>query len=77
MKLWIIFLIILSFLFWFILGKIWENPSGENNYSNKEEYFVFPTPKITTTDLFESGGRPTLVVTPPSESSSSAGVIRF
>lgn len=76
MKFWIILLIIASVVFWFILGKIWEAPNGENNYSNKEQYFVFPTPKTITTDPFSTESRPTLVAT-PSESSSSSGVIRF
>lgn len=76
MKLWIIILIILSFVFWFILGKIWEIPKEENSYSNKDQYYVFPTPKTVTTDPFSAQGRPTLVVT-PAESSSSSGVIRF
>lgn len=77
MKLWIFLLIIASAIFWFILGKIWETPNNENSFSNKEDYFVFPTPKITTTDPFQEGGRPTLIVTQEPESSSSSGVIRF
>lgn len=74
MKFWIVVLIITSFLFWFLLSKIWVNKNPDFQFSNPEGSYVFPTPKVITTDPFSENRAPSLTI--EESSTSSSDVIR-
>lgn len=52
MKLWLVILLIVSFLFWYLVGKIWAPTTANPFVDDKEDSYVFPTPKINTVDPF-------------------------
>lgn len=51
MKTWIAILLLLSFSFWFLVFKIWSS-SKPIDITREQDSFVFPTPKVVTTDPF-------------------------